>query len=395
MMISRKWLGVWGTLGSLVLVNCTAPTDTNPGTSGGPGGSGEGNTGNTTGQGGDTQTGSGGNTSGQGGNMPSGSGGADGGAGGDAGSTSGGGGNGTGGGGTGGDTTSGGGGSGNGSGSGGAGGNGTGGGGTGGAGTGGAGTGGGGGGPTGCTDVATLVYVLTADNDLYSFDPPARAFTRIGTINCNTTLTPNSMAIDRSGRAWVNYFDSFGQGEIWKVNVRDASCEAAPTVILPPDWAQVGMGFAVDFTRMGDDTLFIDSLSGNGLAKIDANMVVPIADFTPATFSGSVAELTGTGDGRLYGYFQTSPVYVAQINKSTAAVTNAVAITGLNTPDAYAFSFWGGSFYLYAASIGSNSRVTKYDPATGVINNNYILDTGMQIVGAGVSTCAPVQPPNN
>jgi hypothetical protein len=127
-----------------------------------------------------------------------------------------------------------------------------------------------------------------------------------------------------------------------------------------------------------------------------SNTLNPIADFSPNKFSGEVAELTGTGDGRLYGYFTTDPVYVGQIDKVTGAVTNEKEITGLNTPAAWAFSFWGGSFYLYAAGTGVDSNVTKYDPVAGTINNSYMTNIGFRIVGAGVSTCAPlVEPPPN
>ena len=256
-------------------------------------------------------------------------------------------------------------------------------------------TGSGGGGPADdCSEAAKLVYVLSTANDLYSFDPPAKKFTLIGKLGCNTSWRPNSMAIDRSATAWVNYLNGFGtKGSLYKVSTKDASCEPTAAVNLPSAWIQVGMGYSTNSDGTMGETLFVSATSGNGLGKIVSNTLNSIADFSPGTFSGEAAELTGTGDGRLYGYFQTNPVYVAQINKMTGAVTNAKEITGLDTPSAWAFSFWGGSFYLYAASSGSNSTVTKYDPVADTIDNNYMSNTGMQIVGAGVSTCAPLEPP--
>jgi len=86
-------------------------------------------------------------------------------------------------------------------------------------------------------------------------------------------------------------------------------------------------------------------------------------------------------------------VQVGQIDKMTSAITNAKVITGLNTPSAWAFSFWGGDFYLYAAQSGSNSNVTRYRPSDGSIDNTYMTNIGFRIVGAGVSTCAPLEPP--
>src|SRR5262245_37577224 len=72
-------------------------------------------------------------------------------------------------------------------------------------GVGGAGTGSGsGGGSKGCTAAAELIYVLSVENDLYSFRPDLKQFKKIGPLSCNTTMTPNSMAIDRDAVAWVN-----------------------------------------------------------------------------------------------------------------------------------------------------------------------------------------------
>ncbi|MRG92761.1 hypothetical protein [Polyangium spumosum] len=269
------------------------------------------------------------------------------------------------------------------------------------------GAGGSGGGVPGdsCSDAAKLIYVLSDANELYSFNPPTKQFTKIGTLGCQTTMQPNSMAVDRDAVAWVNYVESdpfFGDdtnGVIYKVSTKDASCQPAPTVQLISNWFRVGMGFSTNDGGMGE-SLYITGTGtiglGNspGLGRINPASfgVETIANFSPGTFTGQSAELTGTGDGRLYGYFTTSPVQVGQIDKATGAVTNPEAITGLTTPSAWAFSFWGGSFYLYAASSG-NSNVTKYDPATGAIDNAYMTNIGFRIVGAGVSTCAPLEPP--
>src|SRR5438128_12096713 len=59
--------------------------------------------------------------------------------------------------------------------------------------------GGGGDGSTGggknCSAAAMLVYVLSAENDLYSFSPPHKKFTHIGKLGCQTSMQPNSMAV--------------------------------------------------------------------------------------------------------------------------------------------------------------------------------------------------------
>lgn len=342
---SRKWLGVGAMFGMLTSVHCGSSTTGIFGEAGGSGGEvwGGGNNGNTAGNGG---MGGGMSPAGGGGANPSGGGGA----------------------------------------------NPAGGGGEGGNGNPAGGGGSGGGGPIDdCTAASRLIYVLSDQSKLYSFDPPTKTFTLIGTLSCNSSLQPNSMAIARNAIAWVNYTDAADSiGRIYKVSTKDASCESTPAVQLPSGWYRVGMGFSSDGAGSTSETLYVTGVSGGGLAKINAsNVLVPIANFSPSTFASVGAELTGSGNGKLFGYFPLATVQVGQIYKATAAVTNPVTITGLSQPQAWAFSVWGGSFYLYAASSSANSSVTKYDPLTGNIDNAYVTNVGFRIVGAGVSTCAP------
>ncbi len=214
------------------------------------------------------------------------------------------------------------------------------------------------------------------------------------------------MAIDRDAVAWVNYvtndiFDS--AGAIYRVSTADASCTSAAPIPLPSGWFRLGMGFSTASATDTTETLFVtatgDPLTGAsaGLGRIDPRALtgMPIGSFTGA-LRGQNAELTGTGDGRLYGFFTTTPVQVAQIDKSTGAILDTQALRGVETPQAWAFSFWGGDFYLYtapAASAGRTSNVTRYRPSDGSVDPSYMTDIGFRIVGAGVSTCAPIAPP--
>jgi hypothetical protein len=245
------------------------------------------------------------------------------------------------------------------------------------------------------------VYVLSSDDNLYSFAPDKKLFTKIGLLGCMTTMQPNSMAVDRNAVAWVNYVGGGGGnasgGVIFQVSTKDASCQPSPAMTLPSGWAQLGMAFS---TNAGggavSETLFV---SGNGTGMGLGSIHLATATLTPiGPFTGSVAgqdaELTGTGDGRLFGYFTTNPVNVAQIDKPTGATPTPVPMSGVSTPSDWAFSFWGGHFYLYSApGKGTGSDVIDYDPSTGAINLTYMTSIGFTIVGAGVSTCAPTVPP--
>ena len=261
------------------------------------------------------------------------------------------------------------------------------------------GSGPGGGGPSdGCSEAAKLVYVLSDQAELYSFKPDERIFTFIGQMQCPTPMQPNSMAIDRSATAWVNFVqgDSISDtaGALFRVSTIDASCEAAPAVNMPTGFFRVGMGYSTDGPDTEAETLYVTGIGiGGELARIDQNGLTPIGQFT-GVFANQNAELTGTGDGRLYSFFTSVPVQVAELDKSSAAILTNVPLPAVEIPNAWAFSFWGGDFYLYTAVSPETSQVNRYRPSDGSVDTQYVPDVGFTIVGAGVSTCAPVAPPN-
>jgi hypothetical protein len=271
---------------------------------------------------------------------------------------------------------------------------------------GGSGSGSSSGGASNCSgQAANYVYVLSAQNNLYSFAPNLKQFTMIGPLQCKTTMQPNSMAVDRNANAYVNYVQSDpttgmdSAGVIYKVSTKDASCSPQPLMNLPNGWYRTGMGYSSDTAGGQTEALYLDGVSngvtgtGMGIGRVDlgAGVVTPIGPFT-GTLAGQNAELTGTGDARLFGFFTTTPVYVAQIDKTSGATANPVAMNGVQVPTDWAFSFWGGHFYLYVSQ-GSGTTVADYDPTTGSVNPNYMPNIGFDIVGAGVSTCAPIVQP--
>ena len=61
--------------------------------------------------------------------------------------------------------------------------------------------------------------------------------------------------------------------------------------------------------------------------------------------------------------------------------------------DAWAFAFWGGHFWLFTnPNMMGSSQVDRYDPSANTTTTE-VNSVGFRIVGAGVSTCAPVTPP--
>jgi hypothetical protein len=252
----------------------------------------------------------------------------------------------------------------------------------------------------GCSAAAALVYVVSADNDLYSFDPNSTTFTKAGHLACPAgDATPNSMAIDRSGIAWVNYTD----GSLFKVSTADASCTAtkfAPNQI--DGFTRFGMAFSTNGPKSTQETLYVVGLDtsqvgiGHGLGAItlDDMKLHFLGDFTDP-LKGKGAELTGTGDGKLYGFFTTAPTAtLALINGLSGATSKNESLAAVNTGQSYAFSFYGGDFYFYTApSNTSSSTLSRLHTKTSQVEVVKQDVGGFRIVGAGVSTCAPLDGP--
>lgn len=267
-----------------------------------------------------------------------------------------------------------------------------------------------------CENVQDGIYVLNSNSPpaVWFFDPPANTFTEIGVLGCDPGggglgWTANSMAIDRAGHAWVNYYDSLGAaGKIFRAPLWDlADCEQMPYQQPPGEWWLLGMGYSVVDAQSSCDDLFV--------YKSDKYLEYP--NFTPGgaalgrytegsgalTVIGNtpwpVAELTGTGDGRLFGFAtvaQNQSILV-EFDKATGGQKEMVDLAGLDITQAFAFAFWGGDVYFFTetAPLSGVSKVTRldYDGNEGGGLATYNADTGIRIPGAGVSTCASFTPP--
>jgi len=278
----------------------------------------------------------------------------------------------------------------------------------------------------GCSDAAKLVYVLSYEGDLYSFAPADKQFKKLGALDCGTTdqQVPISMAVDRKGIAWVNIATATAGGgrsnSLYKVDVATVKCE--PTNIKSSFIG--GMGFSTDEGTKDQETLFVVGQSGSGQ---NAPRTLDHIDFanekvvTGPTLKTTAGELTGTGDGRLYGFDLQQPMFdqngkplldnllsIVQLDKTTGNASNEVVLKGVKYPHdpGFAFSFWGGDFYVYSAPITippdypntlppsdlkdePTTDVAQYDPTSKTTNPTYMKAIGFHIVGAGVSTCAP------
>ena len=253
--------------------------------------------------------------------------------------------------------------------------------------------------PSDCVDAgSTLIYLIASDNNLYSFYPPTAAFTRIGTIACPDPQgsNPFSMAVDRKGIAYI----VFQSGELYRVSTANAACVPTGFAVSQQGFPSTfGMGFSQDTNDTGE-TLYVasDALGSqpSQLATIDVTNGYTLNIINAFNPNINMAELTGTGSGGLFGFWDTDPLgmqsgpnsAIVQIDKTTAQVTNSSPLPGLTQGSGWAFAFWGGDFYTFTAP-GGSTVVTRFNPNDGSIVQ--VAQTPDEIVGAGVSTCAPQQ----
>lgn len=259
-----------------------------------------------------------------------------------------------------------------------------------------------------CTDEANKkVFVLVTDLDsatrvshLMRFDPEALTYTDIGVVDCALDGDfLRSMAVDRNGTAWV----STNRGALFTVDTNTASCRATGMETGQEQVRNFGMGFAT----IGDtsaEQLFItaeggwwmDGIAYRRLLTIDRStltlhLVGELEAPTPANM-----ELTGTGDGRLFGMvldvrnLRNIIVSIEQLDPDTGS-TLARQVVPFDPKSGFAFAQWGGHFWLFSAAPDGSARVAEYDFAADAVVQT--VDTPLTvtgtIVGAGVSTCAP------
>ncbi len=245
-----------------------------------------------------------------------------------------------------------------------------------------------------CPDAdATLIYVISVDYELYSFYPPDGTFKLIGNIACPSDpgATPFSMAVDRKGTAFILFNDE----RLYRVSTLNAACVSTPYVPRQSNFGTFGMGFATN--DIGPTEALYVSGDRNGNAASD------LARIDMTTFKLTVvgdpgverAELTGTGDGRLFAFYTKNlnsngpPSYIGEINTQTAQVIAEKRFDTVDQGNAWAFAFWGGDFYMFHAPSQASSTVTRWRPSDDSVVQVATLPT--RIVGAGVSTCAPQQ----
>lgn len=252
-----------------------------------------------------------------------------------------------------------------------------------------------------CPDAeALLVYVISDNYQLQSFNPDNGQFRTIGQINCptGTNDSPFSMAVDRKGTAYILFTDE----HIYRVSTATGACVATTYQPRQGNFARFGMGFATRNIFGPQETLYIAGDPDNvgngqptgaaGLASIDPTTFK--LTFVGADQRIQSAELTGTGDGRLFAFYQDPSDFsgsnIGEVDTQTGQIIGQRHFESVDQGRGWAFAFWGGDFYMFHAP-GGTTTVTRWRPVDNSVATVANAPQGVRIVGAGVSTCAPQQ----
>ena len=246
---------------------------------------------------------------------------------------------------------------------------------------------------TACTEASQWIYTVDGSSSMLSrFDPATLTFTDIAMLNCPASSGgPFSMAVDQNAVAWVVYSD----GSLYKVDTGTGRCQATSFDVDPN--GSFGQGFGMGFVfdpSTNVDTLYIAGGEGSMDTQSElAAVSFPALAVTPiGTITAGNAELTGTGDGSLWGFIPNSltpddQTVLVRLDPSSGKTLEKHSYPSLNSTlsQSWAVKFWGGSFWIFLGS--SIYEVPRDTPDT---ITTAIAYTGRNIVGAGVSTCAPL-----
>lgn len=251
-----------------------------------------------------------------------------------------------------------------------------------------------------CAEGAELIYVVDSDYTLFSFDPRTLLLLPVGNLNCPAGPAwpefrggpgrPFSMAVDRSGRAWV----LFSSGEIFWVSTQTTACSLAPWRPGTEGFELFGMSFVSDRAGSSAETLHISGGGADNFADARLGAVNPTSLAVNVRgempFAENGAELTGNANGELFAYWPGRQSAIARMDKATATEVERWALPPLGSPpSAWAFAHWGGKYYVFISTQDGLSQVLRFDPQSGQ-TETVVPFLGRRIVGAGVSTCAPV-----
>ena len=238
-----------------------------------------------------------------------------------------------------------------------------------------------------CTEAGQYIYTVDNDGRFSRFDPLTLSYLDVAPLRCPTSASPFSMNVDQNAVAWIIFSD----GKLFRVDTATGDCRATGYRPNQAGFFTYGMGSTFD-SSTGLYTLFLaNTTSVLGTLAFPSLTVTSIGSFPLAS-----SELAGTGDGQLWAFVppRGSAAVLARLDPSNAALLERYELPTIDSVGGWAIKFFGGSFYVFiGADIWKVERSSldpmQLHPVRPPIK--VLVSEGRDIVGAGVSTCAPTQ----
>jgi hypothetical protein len=268
--------------------------------------------------------------------------------------------------------------------------------------------------------VSEFIYFIAhkgngAELTLYKFKPTTLQLTEIAPLSCPEIASAlASVTVDRNSNLWLVH----PNGAVYRAPLNGQPCTLVAGTDLEPLTEYNVSSAAFSATAAGANTESLYSVSYRTTMEPTQfrrttppnPATLPIATLAPAQSPVAVASswgrspiITGTGDARLFSLSlpdgNAGLTRLSQIDRDTGLLSGtprqfASEFSGSHSA---AFAFFGGDVWLFTHHQATANTsyylqlvVTRYQMATGTASVVGTFDD-IRPLGAGVSTCAPVQ----
>jgi hypothetical protein len=255
----------------------------------------------------------------------------------------------------------------------------------------------------GCdSDVGDFIFLLDIDGGLHRLSPGTLDVESLGQPVCDGASSAMALTVDRNGLLWSMMVDDQGNRGIYTIDPTTLDCVA--TAFVDPIAENIGvnsLAFVADEPGGETESLYVGANVGGSfdfdiplsLGRVDlATMdmeIVGTSELVPTGYY-QIADLTGTGDSRVFGFFAGDVAAIAELDDADASLVGYDVLDfGVGSP--WAFAQWAGRLWLFSSGGAPGSDIRAWDPATGDVEEIH-PGIGVAVVGAAVSTCAPYQP---
>lgn len=251
-------------------------------------------------------------------------------------------------------------------------------------------------------DIGQFIYLLDVDAGLHRIAPATLEVETLGLLDCPGASMAMAMTVARDGILWAMTVDNEGYRKIHTIDSVSLECE--DTGFVDPfdeDIFVNALAFVADTPEGETESLYVGANVGASfdpevplsLGRVDLDTmdleIVGTSDLVPTGYY-QIADLSGTGDSRLWGFFPGDTAAIAELSEQDAAlVDHALLDFGVGSP--WAFAQWEGRLWLFSSSGDPGSDIRAWDPGSGAVEPIH-AGIGIQVVGAAVSTCAPFEP---